>query len=133
MSNFVLDASALMAYFYQERGADVVESAISKGSYISVVNWAEVLSKAIDRGEDIDELISRIRNANELSRLTILPAIEIDAIEIARLRPATKVLGLSLGDRACLALALRLELTVLTADRDWRNLALNIPITIIRS
>ena len=132
MSNFVLDASALMAYFYQEPGADVVESAILQGSFISTINWAEVLSTAMHRGEDIDELISKIESANELSRLTILPAIEIDAIQIARLRPATKTLGLSLGDRACLALGLRLDLTVLTADQVWRNLALNIPITIIR-
>lgn len=132
MSNFVLDASALMAYFYQEPGADVVESAILQGSFISTINWAEVLSTAIHRGEDIDELISKIESANELSRLTILPAIEIDAIQIARLRPATKTLGLSLGDRACLALGLRLDLTVLTADQIWKNLALNIPITIIR-
>ena len=132
MSNFVLDASALMAYFYQEPGADVVESAILQGSFISTINWAEVLSTAIHRGEDIDGLISKIENANELSKLTILPAIEIDAIQIARLRPATKTLGLSLGDRACLALGLRLDLTVLTADQVWRNLALNIPITIIR-
>jgi len=132
LSNFVLDASALMAYFYQEPGADVVESAILQGSFISTINWAEVLSTAIHRGEDIDELISKIESANELSRLTILPAIEIDAIQIARLRPATKTLGLSLGDRACLALGLRLDLTVLTADQIWKNLALNIPITIIR-
>ena len=132
MSNFVLDASALMAYFYQEPGADVVESAILQGSFISTINWAEVLSTAIHRGEDIDELISKIESANELSRLTILPAIEIDAIQIARLRPATKTLGLSLGDRACLALGIRLDLTVLTADQIWKNLALNIPITIIR-
>lgn len=132
MSNFVLDASALMAYFYQEPGADVVESAILQGSFISTINWAEVLSTAMHKGEDIDELISKIENANELSRLTILPAIEIDAIQIARLRPATKTLGLSLGDRACLALGLRLDLTVLTADQIWKNLALNIPITIIR-
>jgi PIN domain nuclease of toxin-antitoxin system len=121
-----------MAYFYQEPGADVVESAILQGSFISTINWAEVLSTAMHRGEDIDELISKIESANELSRLTILPAIEIDAIQIARLRPATKTLGLSLGDRACLALGLRLDLTVLTADQVWRNLALNIPITIIR-
>jgi PIN domain nuclease of toxin-antitoxin system len=121
-----------MAYFYQEPGADVVESAILQGSFISTINWAEVLSTAIHRGEDIDELISKIESANELSRLTILPAIEIDAIQIARLRPATKTLGLSLGDRACLALGLRLDLTVLTADQIWKNLALNIPITIIR-
>lgn len=133
MSNFVLDASALMAYFYQEPGADVVESAILQGSFISTINWAEVLSTAIHRGEDIESLISKIENDDELSGLAILPAIEIDAIQIARLRPVTRMLGLSLGDRACLALGMRLGLTVLTADTVWRNLAINIPITIIRA
>lgn len=131
MSNVVLDASALIAYLYQEPGSDVVESAISMGAVISAVNWAEVLSKVNDKGEDIVDLVAKVAD-EEFDWLTIFPVTEPDAIRIAELRQRTKILGLSLGDRACLALGLRLKLTVLTADRIWKNLAIGIPILTIR-
>lgn len=131
MSKVVLDASALLAYFYDEAGANVIELAIAKGAVISAINWAEVLSKVFDKGEDIDVFFTKVKQA-QFPGLEILPVTEVDAIQIARLRAQTKSLGLSLGDRACLALGLRLGLTVLTADKIWKNLAIRIPITIIR-
>lgn len=131
MSKFVLDASALMAYYYRESGADVVDSAISKGAVISTVNWSEVLSKISDKGEDIISFASKIYQ-EEFDWLTVIPMTEPDAVQIAQLRQPTKLLGLSLGDRACLALGMRLKLTVLTADQVWKNLAIGVPIVMIR-
>jgi PIN domain nuclease of toxin-antitoxin system len=54
------------------------------------------------------------------------------ARQTGALRPATKALGLSLGDRACLALARRERLPILTADRSWAKLDLGIPIKVMR-
>ncbi|MEM6840351.1 MAG: type II toxin-antitoxin system VapC family toxin [Cyanobacteria bacterium P01_C01_bin.120] len=131
MSKVVLDASALLAYLYEETGADVVESAISMDSLISMVNWSEVLSKVSMNGGRIDDLVSKM-SQKEFGKLTIASMPEADAIQIGKLYPKTKSLGLSLGDRACLALGMRLESTILTADTVWKNLNLGIQIVIIR-
>ena len=64
--------------------------------------------------------------------LILEPLTETDCLEIARLRPLTKARGLSLADRACLALARRLEIPVLTADRDWADLNLGVTVQLIR-
>ncbi|MFZ1106612.1 MAG: PIN domain-containing protein [Hyphomicrobiaceae bacterium] len=65
-------------------------------------------------------------------RLAIVPFDEELARQTGALRPATRSLGLSLGDRACLALAQRERLPVLTADRSWAKLDLGIAITMVR-
>ena len=120
VSNMVLDASALLAYLYEEPGADAVEHALSFGSSISAVNWAEVLSKTADIGIVPERLVSELRERGVLNNaLKIFPLIAEDGLEIARLRPLTQNLGLSLGDRACLALGKRLKPPVMTADRVW--------------
>jgi len=54
------------------------------------------------------------------------------ALIAARLRPLTRHLGLSLGDRICLALAIERQCPALTADRNWANLKIGIPIQLIR-
>src|SRR5262249_12512902 len=87
---------------------------------ISAVNLSEVLVKAVDRGVPLEAS----RRALEQLRLEVVPFDAEYAHLAASLRDATRSLGLSLGDRACLALGLRLGLTVLTADGNWPNLAL---------
>lgn len=57
---WVLDASALLAFLGDEPGADVVERALEQGAVMSAVNWAEVLSKAAEVGEDPDALATRL-------------------------------------------------------------------------
>ncbi len=133
MSSFVLDASALLAYLRDEPGALVVENALTQGAYISIVNWAEVLSKVADLGEDPEALSQRLENEGILrNSLEILPLTEEDALLIAQLRPLTKSAGLSLGDRSCLALGKRLGLPVLTADRSWTTFDLGVEVRPIR-
>lgn len=123
----VLDASALMAHLNDEPGAESVREAMRAGVVISAANWAEVLSKAASVGDDPTQLASELRGA-----LVIEPLTDLDGVEIGRLRPLTKGWGLSLADRACLALAKRLKLPVKTADSIWRELDLGVTIESIR-
>lgn len=123
MSQYVLDASALLAYLHDEEGAAEVADAVSRSASISSANWAETLSKFTERGAKADRLAADLEEQGLLhGLLEVAPLTADDALAIAELRPLTKGLGLSLGDRACLALGLRLGLPVLTADRDWVHL-----------
>jgi PIN domain nuclease of toxin-antitoxin system len=129
----VLDAAAFLAYLRDEPGAEIVENALINGCYISIINWVEVLSKIVDLGESPEEIIKRLRDEGLLQNsLEIIACNEEDAITIAKFRVLTKSAGLSLGDRACLALGKRLNLPVLTADKVWTSLSLGITITLIR-
>jgi ribonuclease VapC len=129
----VLDASALLAFLRGEPGAERVAEALGEGACLSAVNLAEVLSKLADWGEDPAEAQARMERAGLLgAAVEIFLFSEEDALEVARLRALTRVHGLSFGDRACLALARRLGLPALTADRTWDELGLDIPVVVIR-
>ncbi len=129
----VLDASALLAYLNDEAGADVVEEALLRGSAISAVNLAEVLSKLAEVGEDPQDVTENLRGRGLLGgNLVVSPLGEEDAVVIARLHRGTRAHGLSLGDRACLGLALRLKVPALTADRAWLRLKVAAKIEPIR-
>jgi ribonuclease VapC len=120
----VLDASALLAYLREEPGADVVAEAIAGGVVISTVNLAEVFSRSADRGADPAKLAAKLTQNGLLDgAITVEPFTATDAIDVAHLRPLTRDAGLSLGDRACLALARRLGAPVLTADTAWQGAA----------
>jgi ribonuclease VapC len=129
----VLDASALMAVLHDEDGASVVMEAIGEGAAISVANWAEVLSKLAEAGRNPEEASAELRRAEGSRRaLTIEPMTAADCIMIARLRPTTRAQGLSLADRACLALAQRLRIPALTADREWVTADVEAEVRLIR-
>jgi PIN domain nuclease of toxin-antitoxin system len=133
VNKYVLYAAAFLAYLRDELGAEIVENALINGCYISIINWVEVLSKIVDLGESPEEIIKRLRDEGLLQNsLEIIACNEEDAITIAKFRVLTKSAGLSLGDRACLALGKRLNLPVLTADKVWTSLSLGITITLIR-
>ncbi len=120
----VLDASALLAYLRDEPGADVVAEAITGGVVISTVNLAEVFSRSADRGADPAKLAAKLTQNGLLDgAITVEPFTATDAIDVAHLRPLTRDAGLSLGDRACLALARRLGAPVLTTDTAWQGAA----------
>lgn len=120
----ILDASALLALLQDEPGAPAVVEAIEAGAAISTVNFSEVLAKLTERGEHVRSTVAVIRKAVEHADggLQIESFTEEDGIEAADLRPRSKRQGLSFGDRACLALAARFEVTAITADRDWADL-----------
>ena len=125
--NFVFDSSAILADFLEEKGSDVVQ-AIDGSRHVSAVNFAEVHSKLFDMGVAGDK-ISGLWN---LSPYVVRDFVRDHALISGEIRPLTRHLGLSLGDRACLALAIREKATVLTADRSWAGLDLGIEIKVIR-
>ena len=115
---FVLDASALLCQLNGERGAERIQEVLPR-SAISAVNLSEVVSKLADAGG----AQNRIELALRALHVRIVPFDEAQAMGAGALRPATKKHGLSLGDRACLALAKHLSATALTSDRIWADIA----------
>lgn len=129
----VLDASALLAHLNDEDGASAVREAMKAGAVISVANWAEVLSKLAERGEDPGVAVAEMTGAELVGQVvSVEPITEEDCIEIARLRPATKAQGLSLADRAGLVLAQRLGIPVLTTDGEWARAKTEAKVRLIR-
>jgi PIN domain nuclease of toxin-antitoxin system len=127
----VLDASAFLAYLQAEDGAALVGAALARGCTMSSVNWAEVLSKVAEFGKPPAELVSDLESRQLLgTSLRIVPFDYMDALIVGDLRPATRALGLSLGDRTCLALGKRLGSPVLTSDHAWGHLDSNIGIEV---
>ncbi|MDA8152979.1 MAG: type II toxin-antitoxin system VapC family toxin [Acidithiobacillus sp.] len=124
---YVLDASALLALLHDEPGGESVRPLLP-AAVMSSVNWAEVVQKCVARGVDVDGLRSDLGSLG----LRVWPFNADDAEASGRLWSTTKALGLSLGDRACLALGQRLSLPVLTADRVWGSLNVDFPVQIIR-
>ncbi len=129
----MLDASALLAVVRNEEGAEIVVDVIADGAAISVVNWTEVLSTLAMSGKDPAQAAAELRKAKGSSRaLSIELLSAADCIEIAKLRPKTKAQGLSLADRACLALAARLGVPALTADSIWEQAEVPAEVKLIR-
>lgn len=129
----VLDASALLAYLNDEPGADVVEDALRGGSAISAVNLAEVLSKLAEVGRDPHEVTENLKHRGLLGGSLVVSSLTADdAVIIAGLHRSTRAHGLSLGDRACLGLALRLRLPALTTDRAWSRLKVGVKVVLSR-
>lgn len=118
MSEAVLDASALLALLKEEAGAEKVADAIAMSRMISV-NYAEVVSHFIHAGMPASEVDAMLHPLP----MTIVEADQALATIAGRLRAVTAEAGLSLGDRFCLALALRDGLPALTADKSWRTIA----------
>lgn len=127
MSDVVLDASALLALINAEEGAHLVQDLLPQ-SIISAVNLAEVVTRLSVVGMPENE----IRESLILLGLETIPFDEEQAFEAGLLYPKTAPLGLSLGDRACLALAKRTTAAAVTADRAWDNLDLEVEIKLIR-
>lgn len=110
----VLDASALLAAYRAEPGAKLVNEVL-RTAFMCTVNWSEVLQHARRVGLPTESL----REELEHQGVTLMDFNAIDAAEAAELAGSHPALGLSLGDRACLALAKRLGGTAVTADRAW--------------
>jgi len=127
MTAVVLDASAVLAFLLDEPGAERVERTIGS-SVASVVNWAEVTQRLLQRGADVALVRSRLFQAG----LELRPLTVADAERAAGLREVTRALGLSLADRCCLALAGRLGRPALTADAAWSAASAGVRVELIR-
>ena len=123
----MLDASALLALLNSEEGSGLVQDLLSR-SVISTVNLAEVVTRLSILGMPEGE----IREALTVLGLEIIPFDEEQAFRAGLLSVYTQPLGLSLGDRTCLALALITHTIALTADRSWEKLDIGVEIKLIR-
>ena len=112
MSETVLDASALIAYLKEEPGGETVAPLIPD-AVISAVNMAEVVTRMTEDGFTAEQARAVIADTS----VNVVTFDESLAIATGLLRDTTRHLGLSLGDRACLALAGKLGVPALTADR----------------
>lgn len=124
---YVFDASALIALLRAERGAGKVEASV-RSSCISAVNLAEVYSKMIEHGKPHRATAAHIA----MLRLPVIPFDGEQAARVAGLWQETRAAGLSLGDRACLGLAMHLGVPAVTAEREWAKCKLPVGIVQIR-
>jgi ribonuclease VapC len=122
----VLDASALLTLLFREAGAAAVAHVIAQGAAVSV-NLSEVAAVLVRHERETDRMLRAVA-----AQVTVEPFITADALAAAALRAPTRVTGLSLGDRACLALAQRLELPAVTVDCEWVTVNVGIAIHLVR-
>lgn len=125
MSECLLDASAVLVLLHREPGEKKVAARIADAA-ICAVNFAEVIAKLQDAGMPEDAA----HDAAASLGLNVVDFDEAMAVRAGTLRTLTRALGLSLGDRACLAAGVELKLPVLTADRDWLKLKGKIDVAI---
>ena len=123
----MLDASALLAYLLREPGSEKVP-AVGGEAAISAVNLAEAISVLTLRGIPAEAI--RLQMSRTL--IDVVAFNEESAETTGLFIEKTRKLGLSLGDRACLAAALRAGITALTADRAWKGVDVGVPIQFIR-
>lgn len=127
MTTYVLDASAFLAIVRGEAGAEIATARMG-GASMSAVNASEALSCGMEKGAPLDLM----RELLVAQGVRLVPFDEGLMIETALLRQPTKHRGLSFADRACIATAIRLDATAVTADRVWSTLNLPCAIELIR-
>jgi ribonuclease VapC len=124
----VLDSSALLAVSKGERGAEfVIELINSKDCVISSVNMAEVATRLLDLGLPPHELSRALTQFG----VDVIDFNQEQSLACAALRPMTKSAGLSLGDRACLALAKLMEGVAVTADQAWQDVRISAGVKVL--
>lgn len=117
MNKKVLDSSAILAVILNEEGSEIVAPLLDGGK-VSSVNIAETFSKLAEKGQLTRSTVEDFQHLG----LEIIDFDYEQAVKAAELRPLTRHLGLSLGDRSCLALAILQNAVAVTADRDWKGL-----------
>ncbi len=123
----VLDSSAVLAAFFNEPGQDQVRAVYGR-SMMSIANAAETLSRFVRDGQDVEAAAAKLAD----TPISFEPLDWQQAVIAARLEPWARSHGLSLGDRACLALAVARDAPVLTADRAWAKLDIGVEVRLIR-
>ncbi|MDA3630771.1 type II toxin-antitoxin system VapC family toxin [Saccharopolyspora sp. WRP15-2] len=123
----VLDTSAILAWLRGETGADRVGAVIDNAT-MSTVNWSELAQKLAQHGADAARTCDRLRTFG----IAVEPFTADDAVRAGELWMRTRSAGLSLGDRACLALAIRLDAPVVTADKAWQDVDVQVSVELLR-
>ena len=109
----LFDTSALLAFIYEEPGADLVEQHLADGGMISAVNWSELGQKILHHNLGWAHISQQLKAVG----LIVQPVTEEDAEGAALLWEAGA--GLSIADRLCLSMGQRLEIPIITADKAW--------------
>ncbi|MEQ1866033.1 MAG: type II toxin-antitoxin system VapC family toxin [Micropepsaceae bacterium] len=122
----VVDASALIAILKNEPGADIAARHMIE-PVMSTANLAETLTRMAEDGGDAVAIKAHLDES-----IRFVPVSDDHALAAAQLRIPTKRLGLSLGDRLCLALGLEEGLPVLTAERRWKEINIGVDVVLIR-
>jgi PIN domain nuclease of toxin-antitoxin system len=128
MSEAALDASAILAFLFKERGAEKLTPEVLEGALVSTVNLAEVQTKLVKMGRMVEDAWI---DSNSLGTVAV-PYTSEHAKIAGDLIATTGKYGLSLGDRSCLALAISLDAPVYTTEQIWKNLKVGVPIHVIR-
>lgn len=123
----VFDSSAVLAIAFEEEGSEAAARRLGDG-ILSAVNASEVVARIVDLGASGEEARASLLGFG----LEIRPFDAALAVAAGLLRTATRGQGLSLGDRACMALAIREQARVVTADRAWAALDLGVEVELIR-
>lgn len=123
----VLDASAVLVLLFDEPGAKQVADAVAEGAALSTVNYSEVASVLARTQRNVESILRTLTDQVALEPFTVE-----DALVTAALAEPTRASGLSLGDRACLALAKRFAVRAVTSDRNWAELDLGIAVHLVR-
>ena len=127
MNKCVLDASAILALLNNESGAGMVQELLPV-AIVSAVNYVEVITRLSLLGMPENE----IHQALDILGLTIIPLDQDLSFRTGSLAIVTNQYGLSLGDRACLALALKTGYSAVTSDREWQDLNIEVDVKVIR-
>ncbi|MCO5186002.1 MAG: type II toxin-antitoxin system VapC family toxin [Anaerolineae bacterium] len=122
-----LDASALLAFLFRESGHEIVAQHIGD-SVLSTVNLSEVLARFVRDGHSAEAVLHKIQRTS----IKIVPFSPQQALLAANIIPATRPWGLSMADRACLALAMERQIPALSADRTWQDAQLTVDVILIR-
>jgi PIN domain nuclease of toxin-antitoxin system len=118
----------VLALLFGEHGAEIVADLITAGAVISAVNLSEVATVLVRRELDVDGILEPL-----IRQVAVVPFTDEDALSAAALYPVGGQRGLSLADRACIALARRLGTNAATADQAWLGLDVGVEITMIRN
>lgn len=124
---YVLDASALVAFFRNEPGSENVRRNLAN-SVISTVNFSEVCARMLEQSMSLEQFNVTVGRLS----LNVVPYEESTARIAASLKMPSRSFGLSHADRACLALGLEMQRPVLTGDRRLAEAPLGIDVLLFR-
>jgi ribonuclease VapC len=124
----VLDSSAVLAAIFAERGGEKVRALKSRW-LISTVNLEEVRTRLIDYGHSAED----IERYLELFNFDVVDFTKAQAVASSNLRATTRKSGLSLGDRACLALAMERDAVAMTTDQQWAKVDVPAKVELLRT
>lgn len=127
MTARVIDTSAIMSILLDEQGQDVAAN-LAPGAIISSVNFAEIITKCIEKAVPPGVAQDYIRDSN----IDVVEFTAQHAILVGELFKVARKGVLSLGDRACIATAIKRGATIVTADRVWAELNLPCKIELVR-